>query len=137
MSFNTIQQALDAKLIAVSGLPSDVQTENTQISVAAGSPWVRSTLLPAENIDVTTGVGGMIQKHGLYQIDLFYPVNAGTITARTMGDTICAAFARGTTITSGSYEVIIEAAWQDSIDTFQGESPLIRLPVQVRWSCYV
>jgi hypothetical protein len=136
MSFNAIQQALDLHLIAVSGLPSDVQTENTQIAVTAGSAWVRSTLAPAENNDITTGIGGMVQKHGLYQIDLFYPINTGTMDARTMGDTICAAFARGTTLNNSGYQVIVEAAWQDTIDTFV-DSQQIRLPVTVRWSCYV
>jgi Na+/glutamate symporter len=75
----------------------------------------------------------MNAQHGLYQIDLFYPIDRGTGASIAMVDTVLAAFRRGTTV--GTTPVVnIEMSWREAGYSHQ---QFYCVPITVRWTAYV
>lgn len=126
--YTSTQSALDGVLRGVSGLP-ELQLENTRIDRKgrATTPFVRSTLLPREPIQLTIGEGGKNIYGGLYQVDVFYPIDAGKAALNTTVDAIVSAFYRQQL--SGG--VTIHLAWSE---VGRRDEPFYTVPVFVRWS---
>jgi hypothetical protein len=127
-----IQQALDNRLATVTGLP-ELQTENTRVNRTgkANTPFARGTLLPAQASQLTVGVGGVNTYSGLYQVDLFYPVDTGTTAVNAMADAVMAKFVRGDTLVVDGVSVHITLSWRE---VGRRDEPFYAVPVLVRWS---
>lgn len=104
--FTNIETALHTRLATLSGLPAVawpnvafVPTENTQ--------FLRPTML----IDATklhTLAGGE-QHGGIYQIDVYVPLEKGSSALLTLLDSIESLFKSNKTMTAGSDTVFIQA----------------------------
>lgn len=130
MSYSAIYSALDAHVQGITGLPA-LQLENTSNIAKTGTPFSRLTILPARATQLTVGVDGRDQVSGLAQLDLFYPLNAGTATVNAMVDTVLDSFPRGLTLTSGDTQVHIQVVWREAgrrLDQFYN------VPVVIQWS---
>lgn len=95
MSFSAIHNALNTQLLTTPNLPT-IQEENNRVKLGSGNtPWCRTTFLPTQSVVSTFGVQGMTKLNGLFQVDLFYPMNTSYETAYTMVDTIVGQFIPG------------------------------------------
>lgn len=130
MIYADLQSALDARLETVVGLPT-LQAENTLYNTKgkALTPYVRSTLLPSEAIPATLGSTGKNEYSGLYQIDLFYPLDGGKAAVNAIADLVVAAFAR-TSLSAGSKQVEVRAAW---CEAGSADEQFYKVPVVARW----
>jgi hypothetical protein len=134
MNYHDIRSLLDTQLQTVSDLPS-LQTENSRLELIGNkkTPWVRSTLLPAEPVDLNVGHIGKVSYRGLYQVDLMYPMGASAADANAMAAEVTDALPRGYMQTIGTGILQIDMSWQEAasiMDTWYV------VPVVVRWVVY-
>lgn len=128
MNYHNIQTLLDARLLTVVDLPP-LQKENTKNIGVTGQNFCRSTLLPARSTAVTVGQNGKDLYQGLYQIDLFYPMDQGTTAINQMADSVIAAFPR-TDLFDGIIIVHCLRAWREVGSRVE---PFYSVPVVVEW----
>lgn len=137
--YSQIQSALDAYLTthaSFADLPK-LQLENTRNVGQTGVPFTRATLLPARTTQATIGLNGRDAWAGLYQIDVFYPVDSGTTEINRIVDIIVDGFPRGTQLTSdpaiytNPIHLQIQAC---SRDVGRRIDPFYCVPVTVQWS---
>jgi hypothetical protein len=81
--------------------------ENVPFTPTTGVPYASVYLLPATPANPTTG-DGYYREQGIFQITLRFPLQAGPKTAAGKAEAIRTAFKRGTTLTSGTVNVIID-----------------------------
>lgn len=127
-----IQTLLDTRLATVVGLP-ELQKENMRVNRDGKSktPLARATLLPNQATQLTVGVNGKNTYSGLYQIDLFYPLDTGTAAVNAMADLVMEKFVRGDTLTVGGLTVHITISWREA---GRRDEPFYAVPVLVQWS---
>lgn len=130
MSYSTIQTILDTQLQTV--VTANLQLENTTRETKL-IDFVRSTLLPSQTEIVTLGATGYDRLNGLYQIDVFVKLGSGANAANVQADAIMAAFTKGTYLTSGTTNVLIENKWRIPARVLQN---FYQIPVFVQWSFY-
>lgn len=121
-TFNDIQNALNAKLASISGLPT-IFYENIQNTPSQGTSYLRPTVLPASSELYTFTEGDL--HHGIYQIDIYTQVKKGTSPMLLLADAIRDGFRRAK-LTSGSTTVFIQNI---SISPAQ--------QIENWWHCYV
>lgn len=132
-----IQQTLDAQLATVvypsfADIPApDIFPENIRAYQQGTTPFIRSTLGPAKSIISSLGINKIIKQQGLYQVDVFVPIDYSYIIGRTFADAIIAAFPPGfLTLQSGS-NLIINTAW--SGPALNDYNSFLMTPVKVDW----
>ena len=75
---------------------------NEQFAKPTGRPWVRETLLPMTANRASLGGPGALKRHeGSYQLDIFYPANAGAFPVEAMADAILLACEPGASLSYG------------------------------------
>lgn len=131
MSYQKIQSLLDTHLQTLSGLPA-LQLENTRNIGQTGIPFSRATLLPARATQATVGLQGRDSRTGLYQVDLFYPLDAGISTINTMADSVIDHFPRGLALIDNGLRVHTLVCWRE---TGRRIEPFYSIPVVVEWLC--
>lgn len=126
-----IQAALDAQLATVTGLP-ELQRENTRLNRGgrATTPFTRATFLPGQATQLTVGQNGVNRYSGLYQVDLFYPMDTGAATINAMADSVLAAFPRATVL-GDEFKVHCTIAWREA---GRRDEPFYAVPVLVQWT---
>lgn len=82
---SNIEIALGSRLNTLSGLP-DVAWPNTYYKPSKGTTWIRPTLLSASGSSNT--FGGKDRQLGVYQIDIFIPLDTGLKTMYDLADSI-------------------------------------------------
>lgn len=120
---NNIQNALNAKLASINGLPT-VYYPNVEKTPVQGTDWLRPTLLPANSDLYTLNNENMHQ--GIYQIDIFTQIKKGTAPLLLIADSIRDSFNADKSLTSGGQVVHLQ---QISIGQAQR--------IESWWSCYV
>lgn len=95
----SIYNALTTQLLTATGLPP-LASPNI-VFRPGNSAWCRATLLPAEPEDGSIGVNGFDWDRGLYQVDIFSPLNRGQ--ALGAADAAMAVFPRGLRLTVEGY----------------------------------
>lgn len=133
MKYSAIQSLLDAHLATLVGLPK-LQLENTKNIAETGKAFSRAVLLPGRATPRTIGLNGKTEFPGLYQIDLFYPMDKGTATANQMADAVIAHFARGLVLNDSEVSVKVDIAWREAGSR---NEPFYHLPVMVQWSSVI
>jgi hypothetical protein len=133
MNYSAIRTLLDAQVDTVTGLPARAY-ENERYVATTGTPWCRTTLLPAEPTALTVGPNGQNQAKGLFQVDLLYPQSIGTATVNALATLITTALKRGTILTDGTNNVHVDMSWQQTAYTIQQVWYVV--PVVIRWSSY-
>jgi len=133
MSIVSVRAALEAKLNAMTPALS-TSWENVPFTPASGTAYQAAYVLPADPANPTMGTGHY-REQGLFQVSLFYPLQAGTLTAATRAEAIRTAFKRGTTMTSGSIKVIVTDTPHIGQGRVDGDRWMI--PVKVKWKAEV
>ena len=119
---NNIQNALATQLAAVPGIPS-IAFPNTNYEPAAGTSFVRPSLMPSRSVLYTFTQG----KHeGMYQVDIFTSVKKGTAPLLLIADAIRDKFRSQNKLTSGTDLIFIQ-----EVSVSQARR------VESWWSCYV
>ncbi len=103
--FTNIEAALNTKLSTL-GTPPPIDWPNTNYVPVIGTLFLRPTMLPASGALAT--LGGAYEHKGLYQIDIFCPINTGVATLTSWMDAIQALFAGTKSLTAGSDKVYIQ-----------------------------
>ena len=131
ISVYDIQQTLDAQLQTVPGLPI-LYEENIFAQQTGTTPFCRSTLLPAKSTLESIGTNNPVVKQtGLYQIDLFYPVEYGYAAQAQMIDAVVNVFPPGKLTLQGGQQLIIFTAW--SQPGHNDQSAFLQKPILVEW----
>lgn len=124
-----IKIALDVKLSELSGT-TPVAWENINYKPVLGTMYIRPTLLFSNSTKLDFDETHLIQ--GIYQIDVFAPVNLGMSTHLDKLDDILNLF-KGTILTSGSTTVYTNNI---SANRFSTEQDWIVNSISVAFSVY-
>lgn len=103
--FTNIEACLNTRLSQLAGLPP-VQWPNVDFMPTEGQTFLRPTLMPAAG-KLSTVAGSYIET-GLYQIDIFTPLNQGSYELTSLQDEIFNLYAGNKTITSNSVTVFVQ-----------------------------
>lgn len=103
--FTNIEACLNTRLSQLSGLPP-VQWPNVDFMPLEGQTFLRPTLLPAAGKLNT--LDGSYLEAGMYQIDIFTPLNSGSYQLTSLQDEVMNLFASNKTITSNGVIVFIQ-----------------------------
>lgn len=132
--FLDISAALSGRLNTLSGSPP-VAWMNREYDPTPGTLFLRETLLPGRTTQAELGATGRDNTVGVYQVDVFAPVDKGKNAALVQADSIADHFSRGTTLTYNSISVRLT-------ETSIGASTLIdgawwMVPVDIRYETYL
>ena len=116
--FFDVSAALDDNLNTMVGLPS-VAWPNKKFVPTQGALYIRPTLLPADTVTATIGIGSDISS-GLYQLDIFSPADDGKNEALLMADTVAELFKRDKELTYNGRTITIRSASHRSIGNTDG-----------------
>lgn len=128
----SIRAALETQLATITP-PIDTAYENTPYVPTTGTPYQQVTLLPAQPQNLEIGPGFFEQ--GIFQINLFYPKDAGAGAAIARAELIRAAFPYGATLTSGGVTVHIINTTE--IGPARPDDNTFMVPVKVRWNARI
>lgn len=123
--FTDIRAALDTQLATLS---LETAYENVAYEPVEGTPYVLSTLLPAETVQIGLGTAGKDRHQGLYQIDTIF--SSGDSAVFSLPDTVADGFKRGTDLLYNGTTVSIRTV---SIETGRQEGGYFVVPVTVRY----
>jgi len=132
MSIVSVRAALQTKLNGMAALAT--AWENVPYTPVAGTPYQAAYVLAAEPDNPTLG-DGFYREQGIFQVSLFYPLQAGTATAEARAQLIRTTFKRGTSMTSGSVTVIVDKTPEIGQGRVDGDR--WHIPVKIRWSAGV
>lgn len=127
MSVVAIRSLLELRLAAMAPALATA-FENFPFTPVNGTPWQKVNLLVARPLDPTLGYGFQ-RDSGIFQVMVFYPENTGPAAAAARADLICAQFARGLTLTSGTLRVLVDRSPYAS--TGRNEGGWYGLPVTI------
>lgn len=106
MTYVVIRRLLELRFNSLS--PTlDTAFENVPYTPKQGTPWQRLNMLPSETDNPTFG-DTFMRESGIFQVTLFYPVNAGSSAAQTRAELIRSWFARGLTMTESGIRVLVD-----------------------------
>lgn len=77
MIYSPIINAINKQLKAINGAPV-LAEENTSFKPVLRTPWMRSTLLPSEPVQMSLGDERILRYNGICQVDVFFPVGSGS-----------------------------------------------------------
>lgn len=128
--FQDVQIALDTKLNSLAGGVA-IAWENTKYVPVIGTPFMRPTVLlaGAELMDLND----LQLNTGIYQIDIFYPKEAGPGAVLAQADAVYDHFKSGTKLTANSVDVHIK---QIDISSREVEESWYRISVDVNFKTY-
>lgn len=133
-TFLDISAALDDRLNTMEAAPP-IMWENYRTSREQGTIFLRPTLLPAEVSALTMSSAGTDEHIGIYQIDIFAPLNDGKYNTLVLADKIADWFAPGlaltyNTTTTSIVSVSRRASVRDATDSW------FITPVEVRYQSF-
>ena len=128
MSLAAIRAALEQQLAAIAPAMQTAY-ENAPFTPTAGVPYQAAYLLPATPDNAEMGPG--FTDRGLFQVNLFYPKDAGPAAATARAELIRAAFPFAASLVSGGVTVNITAT--PEIGPARAEDDRFMVPVKVRW----
>ena len=123
-----VYQALVTQLKTVAGLPT-LQLENTVVQ-AKGS-FMRATLIRSRPEQLTVGASGRDLHGGLFQVDIFVPVNTGTTAANVLADKVIDAFPRGLAFNLDGVQMYVRIAYRETAGRINDQ--FHQVPVVVEW----
>jgi hypothetical protein len=95
--FTNIEAALHTRLATLSGSPA-VAWPNTHYQPTENTTYIRPTILPANTILNT--LAGMEEHKGIYQVDVYVPLEKGVSALNTLLDSIQSLFKSSKTLTA-------------------------------------
>jgi len=130
--FFNLQAALHSRLSTMTSVPP-VAWPNYGYTPTAGTLWLRPTVLPADTAAATMGDSGTDEQTGVYQIDIFAPLDEGDGAARAMADALADRFKPVTELT---YNGLTVRCISGSIGGLIREDNWLHLPVKIRYLSY-
>ncbi len=127
MSMQDIHIALRVQLTTLSVAKS---YENVKYEPTVGTAYVRERFLPDASVQESLGSAGYNRITGVYLIDAFCPAGEGVDDAEDLADTVLAAFARGSVLTSSGVSVVIEKSYRSA---GRSESDWYQVPIVVQF----
>lgn len=125
--YDTIINLTNTKLATIPSLPT-LYTENTSGSPPLRDPYMRTTLIPSEPLQITRGSNRTLQYTSLFQIDYFTPKTLGSLNPNI--DSIVSFFNSDTNrLLSDDMQVTVLRAWRGTSTT---EDNWYRTPVMLR-----
>lgn len=131
--YQDIRAALQQRAQTADGFPADPQIayEGIVFTPTPEVPWARLTLSPTSIAAYTVNVGTLLHK-GLFMIDLFYPLKAGTGLVESIADNVRAVFVPGQRLAIGQFFLQIDS----SSRTRAMPSEWLMVPVTVGWKVF-
>jgi hypothetical protein len=129
LSLVLIKKALEKKLLQLDAV-IETAYESVSFKPTSGVPYQRVQLLPRAPNNPTMG-SNHYREIGEFQVLLAYPSNNGTLDVLTKAESIQQHFARGTTITESSINVIITRTPQIAGAQVVGDRVLV--PVIIKY----
>ncbi|MEJ8571228.1 DUF4128 domain-containing protein [Microbaculum marinum] len=127
-----VLRALVAWLKTVSFSPAlPIAWPNVDFDPPSEATWLRATWLPAETAPATLGEGGENRHSGLFQVDVFVPLEIGHIVPTEYAGAIARAFKRGSDFTSDG--VTVRVVTPPSVLTGYKQPPWYGVPVRIRY----
>jgi len=129
MIYETITAILIKHISTLSGIPEH-QKENKRHVGKTATPFIRSTMLPAQPEVLTLGNTGITMYQGLLQVDCFIGQDKGQSSALQAADSIMALFPEGLQLTEDGVTVEIVMSYARTayqLETFYG------IPVLIQW----
>jgi hypothetical protein len=128
-AFNDISVALNQRLDAYATANSrDVAFENIKHEPTEGSLYLRPTVLPADTEAAGIGSNGKEHHQGIFQIDVFAPIDDPKATALNEADSIADYFTQELTLTYNGINVRLR---EISMGTASRESAWFMVPVLI------
>lgn len=129
MSIPNIRNALEAALASIA--PAiDIVYENVAYEPVPDSPYCEAYLMVATPGNPTMG-DGYHQELGVLQVNLQYPLLAGTLDCALRAEAIRALFKRGATFTDGGVSVQVDRT--PSIEAGAPEEGRWKQIIRIRW----
>lgn len=126
-AFNDINVALNQRMQAYATANSKpVAYENVNYKPVVGTLYLRATVLPADTVQAGLGTTGQDLHEGIYQVDVFAPIDKPKAVALAEADAIADYFARGLTLSFNGVNVRVRTA---SIGSGRREENWYILPV--------
>ena len=132
MSAPAIRQALETALNALSPALATAW-ENVPYTPVVGTPYQAVYLLRAEPDNIE--IGSAYTERGIFQINLFYPLDTGPGAAEARAEVIRDAFPRGASFTASGVTTHIEKT--PEIGPARIEDDRYFLPVRIRFYAHV
>lgn len=129
-----IRGALQLQAVTAAGFPAadQIDYEGNEFSPTYGVPWARMTLM--NNSRLPFSVSGQSKiTGGLFQVDLFYPVNKGTADIDVAADAVVDVFPLNMNLIRGTTRLWINYAQRTQL-LQQPDS--IHAPITVSWRCF-
>lgn len=104
--------------------------ENAPFTPISGTPYQAVNLLFAKPDNPTFG-GNMYREQGIFQITLFYPLQAGPANAAARAELLRTTFARGLSFINGGITTIIKETPEISPGSVDGDRWMV--PVKIRF----
>jgi hypothetical protein len=101
-----IELALHTRLATLSGSPS-IEWPNTHFNPTENTLFLRPTILPSDTSLST--LAGVEEHKGIYQVDVFVPLEKGVSALHTLLDGIDSLFKGNKTLTAGGDTIFIQA----------------------------
>lgn len=127
-SLPAIRVALETQLGTVTPVIQSAP-ENTPFVPTTGTPFMQPFLLPATPANIEIGPG--YTEQGIFQVNLFYPKDAGAAPAISQAEAIRAAFPFRTSLVNGGVTVNISGT--PEIGPARPDGDRFMVPVKIRW----
>ena len=134
MSTKNISSALKETLIN-SGIGIDIVMPNTSYAEVVGTPYCRVFFIPSEPNAAELGTRKTENVLGIFQIDLYYPVEQGDGELMDAVDLLKRTYGKGDNITYGESCVRVQSAYPSTApETIDGA--WFKQTFDVTWSAY-
>lgn len=133
MSLVLVRAALETALAAMSPALATAWENVPFTPPAAAVPYQAAYLIPAAPDNAEFGSAHFEQ--GIFQVSLFYPLQAGSNAAAARAEMLRALFKRGASFTSSGVTVTVDRTPEVSQGTVDGDRWF--LPVKIRVSAYI
>lgn len=129
MSIPNIRNALEVALASIS--PAiDIVHENVPYDPTPDQPYCEAYLMVATPANTTVG-DSYFKEQGILQVNLQYPLQAGTLDCATRAEAIRALFKRGATFSDGGVTVMVNKT--PEISAGAPEEGRWKQIVRIRW----
>lgn len=133
-AFNDISVALNQRLQAYATANSkQVAWENSGYVPTTGTLFLRPTVLPIDTVQAGLGTSGQEFHDGIFQVDIFAPVDQPKATSLAIADAVADYFARGLVLTYNGVKVRIGTA---SIGAGNRENSWYQIPVEIDYHSF-
>ncbi|MDT8372016.1 MAG: phage tail terminator-like protein [Gammaproteobacteria bacterium] len=133
-AFRDISIALNQRVQTYAVAASrDVAYENISYIPTTGKPFIRPTVLPVDTTQAGLGKNGQELHEGIFQIDVFYPVDTPNALVLDEADAIANHFARGLTLTYNGVNVRIGTT---SVGSGNRENVWYQIPVSINYHSF-